>query len=624
MHWKKRPHLINIEFAGKNFELLAPRGVTASQTGLLNHVSLDPRHGLLYKNMRFFHTFGMNFPICAVALDRKGDLLAEPLIVEPSCIFIAPRKCHRLFEVHPSHMDDFLTLWNKKKSDKKSSAAIRVIRNKSARLIKALPSAIIWICFAVFLLGIVGFAGDAEGRSIILQPGQVKKIDLGEAPRSIDVSNPDVVDVERVGFSNSISLIPRNRGSSVVLVKYARGTESVYDIQVGSNSDKSRLTSSLSLSSAARIAKDIQRIPGLESVVDDGKIVVLGNLNSLENFRALVRILGGRPGQFVPSFSIASAAEGPIVRSVREDLAALGETNLSVATRSGLFMLVGVPTSLAGKQRAMQYLSSVLPGYIDATDSSEGSSTTIQVNLQFLEVGKSSGTKIGITPPGVSAPLSGRIQSAPVPLNKMSSFATPLLQVAPLDVIFKAMQEKTFARELASPVIITRSGERASFLAGGEVPITSSTQSGSMLVSKVEYKPYGLQFAVTPKLQPDNTVWLGLDMEVSSVQDGISYKEMPAFLTRRLNTSIVLQEGNGAILSGLVRSSDMKNVEKVPILGHIPIIGELFKSRRFKEEETELWVAVTVLQGEMKSKKPLHLQQKFDEFDEKTSPSFFD
>ena len=101
MHRKKQAQFIDIEVAGKNFELLTPRGVTASQTGLLNHISLDPQHGLCYKKMKIFHTFGMNFPICAVALDKEGLLLAKPLIVGPSCIFIAPRKCYRLLEVHP-------------------------------------------------------------------------------------------------------------------------------------------------------------------------------------------------------------------------------------------------------------------------------------------------------------------------------------------------------------------------------------------------------------------------------------------------------------------------------------------------------------------------------------------
>jgi len=81
-------------------------------------------------------------------------------------------------------------------------------------------------------------------------------------------------------------------------------------------------------------------------------------------------------------------------------------------------------------------------------------------------------------------------------------------------------------------------------------------------------------------------------LEVSEVDEANTVAGVPGFRTRKIDTKISLREAQACVFTGLVQNKDSKRVEKIPLLGSLPILGELFKSRAFREEETELWVAV--------------------------------
>ena len=226
-----------------------------------------------------------------------------------------------------------------------------------------------------------------------------------------------------------------------------------------------------------------------------------------------------------------------------------------------------------------------------------GDSSVIQVNLEFLEVGKSEKLGVGFQQPGMNKAISGSLNFSPSILS--SGISQPTLQIAPLTSLLKALQERAYARNLAKPVVITRSGEKASFLAGGEVPIVSASVSLTGQNASVTYKPFGILFNVTPVLQTDGSIWLKLDLEVSDISESLSYQNVPGFTTRKVKTNIILKDKKYAILSGLVQTKNSKSVEKFPLLGSIPILGELFKSRKFKDDESELWVAVSAIRGDL-------------------------
>ncbi|MCH4293090.1 pilus assembly protein N-terminal domain-containing protein [Shewanella sp. 3B26] len=168
------------------------------------------------------------------------------------------------------------------------------------------------------------------------------------------------------------------------------------------------------------------------------------------------------------------------------------------------------------------------------------------------------------------------------------------------------LAQKGDARMLAEPNLTTRSGESASFLAGGEIPIRTVSGVGSV---DIQYKEYGIRLDIEPVVDSDSNIVSKVMAEVSSVDPSIQLEGgAPGFLTRRTESVINVQNKQTMVISGLVNSEMSKVVHKFPFLGDIPILGELFKSRDFKEDKTELVIFVTptvVYPGEESHEKSL-------------------
>jgi len=109
----------------------------------------------------------------------------------------------------------------------------------------------------------------------------------------------------------------------------------------------------------------------------------------------------------------------------------------------------------------------------------------------------------------------------------------------------------------------------------------------------VVYKQYGIRLLVQPVADPAGYVASAITVEVSEIDDQNSRGGFPAFRTRRTSTDVNLRRGETLVISGLLRDNRSKNVRKIPGLGHLPILGELFKSRRFQSSQTELVVLMT-------------------------------
>lgn len=149
------------------------------------------------------------------------------------------------------------------------------------------------------------------------------------------------------------------------------------------------------------------------------------------------------------------------------------------------------------------------------------------------------------------------------------------------------------ARILANPRLVCESGESASFLAGGEIPIVIVTPE----TRKVEWKTYGIALSLQPKMDTGDKVRTQITAEISTVDHGSGTSEVPGFLTRRVITSYSGKLGSTILLSGLLKNETAKDVSKFPLLGHIPILGELFKSRSFRENESELAIFVSATEA---------------------------
>lgn len=142
---------------------------------------------------------------------------------------------------------------------------------------------------------------------------------------------------------------------------------------------------------------------------------------------------------------------------------------------------------------------------------------------------------------------------------------------------------------LAEPQLSARNGSEASFLAGGEYPYTVATINGTTVM----FKPYGVKLDIVPRVDRHGVIRATIKSEVSAIDTSFSTLAGPALSTRKTNTEFNVRNGETLVLSGLLQRNNSTDIDKVPFLGDIPILGALFRSKRFQNNETELVVFVT-------------------------------
>jgi len=145
------------------------------------------------------------------------------------------------------------------------------------------------------------------------------------------------------------------------------------------------------------------------------------------------------------------------------------------------------------------------------------------------------------------------------------------------------------ARVLASPELTAKSGGKARLQVGGEVPIP---MAGAFGATTVEFKPYGIMFAVEPTIDTNDTITARLSTELSQIDPSVSVGGVPGFITRNTATEISIKPGEIVALSGLINSELSSTIDRVPGLSRIPIFGRLFRSDDFRNRKTELVVFV--------------------------------
>ena len=161
----------------------------------------------------------------------------------------------------------------------------------------------------------------------------------------------------------------------------------------------------------------------------------------------------------------------------------------------------------------------------------------------------------------------------------------------------QALQTNGLFKSLAEPNLIAMPAETASFLAGGEFPfpVVQGNQGNNAVT--IQFKEFGIRLDFTPFITNSGSIRLRVAPEVSSLDFAngltISGFRIPSLLSRRASTVVELEDGQTFAIAGLVDNSIVENISKVPLLGDIPILGELFKSRDLRQNRSELLVLVT-------------------------------
>lgn len=300
------------------------------------------------------------------------------------------------------------------------------------------------------------------------------------------------------------------------------------------------------------------------------------------------------------SIHVTDGDVGRVLREVTELMTAL--PHLAVRQVGGYVFIEGVAEA-ADKAR-LAVITRTFPKVVDLTAQSELSmKKMVHLFVRVLEFKKTALEKIGVDwgtgqpwmgpafgirmgrfpHPGASGSGSGVLGNPVVPTRSYLALATEISSRIHLLVTDGE------ASVLSSPRLSTRSGGAASFLAGGQIPLPATSAIGQTTVT---FKDYGIKLDFKPVVDAANNILLTLDTEVSTVDNSVTVNGFPGFLTRRTRAEVNVHDSEPMIISGLVDSSISANVAKVPVLGDLPVLGQLFRSREFQNDRTELVILI--------------------------------
>ena len=274
-------------------------------------------------------------------------------------------------------------------------------------------------------------------------------------------------------------------------------------------------------------------------------------------------------------------------------------TKVNVSAANGMLVLSGSADNAIAAEKARNIASNHAGEDKVINSVNITTSQQVQLNVRFVEINRATGRELG-TELGVSyAGTNGFISFNS---NPQATSNTPVSDIIgalasgglTVDMAIKALEDRGVARRLAEPNLIARSGQSASFLAGGEFPIPVNNENNRITV---EYKQFGVSLEFTPTVLADGLISLDIQPEVSAVDTSASYNigqiAIPGFVVRRAHTSVDLKSGQSFMMAGLLQSQNDLSTKEIPGLGKLPVLGALFSSKAYQRKETDLVIIIT-------------------------------
>ncbi len=271
----------------------------------------------------------------------------------------------------------------------------------------------------------------------------------------------------------------------------------------------------------------------------------------------------------------------------------LPKSRIKVSTANGRIVLSGsakdAPSVVEAKEIAGHFGKEVISSL------SVSSAQQVQLEVRFIEAARNRGKEVGIKWDAL-----GRRFGASVGLGSGVPFGEILSKIVfsgsvSADELIDALETKGMARRLAEPNLVAISGQKASFLAGGEFPIpVAQGTNGSVTI---EFKKFGVGLEFTPTVLKNGLIHLEIAPEVSEIDVANSVKygdiEIPSLIVRRASTAVQLRDGQSFVMAGLLQHSREVNRRQLPWLGNVPVLGALFRSVSYRRKETDLVIIVT-------------------------------
>jgi pilus assembly protein CpaC len=281
--------------------------------------------------------------------------------------------------------------------------------------------------------------------------------------------------------------------------------------------------------------------------------------------------------------------------------------HIAVESQGGRLLLTGAASSPGVIDAALKLLASYSKDAISSAQVLVVHAPQVQLRVRIAEVDRTKLTQFGINilSGGTTTAVTQTQQFGGIQMRDDGALGlSDLLNIfvynknIDLGAILKDLQQNQVLQVLAEPNITALSGQTAHFLSGGEFPFpVIQGSSGGLTSITIQFRPYGVRLDFTPIVNPDHTIRLKVAPEVSALDYTnavtISGYTIPAISTRRAETEIELQDGQSFAMSGLLDRRTTEKLGKMPGIGDIPILGELFKSRDINKSLTELVVIIT-------------------------------
>jgi len=305
--------------------------------------------------------------------------------------------------------------------------------------------------------------------------------------------------------------------------------------------------------------------------------------------------------------------------------------NVHIEARGAVITLSGVVSSGGVAERVLALAQAMAPKKEDVVNLLEvpaAATGEVLLEVKFADVDRSALSQLGVnllsispaktvfttttgefSPPAVQSGQTVSGNATTTTTTAVSSAGVPitlgqLLNVfifrpdINLGVVIQALQERNLLQILAEPNVLAETGKEASFVAGGEFPFPIvQGATGGVPVVTVSFREFGVKLVFTPVIMPENLVHLKVAPEVSSLDytNALTIQgfTIPSLNTRRVESEMMLKDGQSFVIAGLVNNQINEQFSKIPGLGDLPILGKFFKSRSISKSQDELLVMVT-------------------------------
>lgn len=371
-----------------------------------------------------------------------------------------------------------------------------------------------------------------------------------------------------------------------------------YQLEFGSRQQVDELSLSIGRSQIINSSQALEQV-----VIGAPAIADIKLLNSRQ-----VLILGKQPGRTNLAFRGKSGAQVVLMDVVvGYDLTGLKrkindvlptENQIEVHGSNDAVILSGQVSNTLALDTALEITQSFVPQKKIVNTMNVGGGHQVMLEVRIAEIQRSNLRELGIGLEGsknrfnFDTTAGGAVGGA---FGALSSIEGPNKYFDSIEVTVEALEQKGLAKLLAEPNLVALSGQEASFLAGGEIPVPVDNGDDGITVS---YKEFGIGLKFKPVVLSESKINLKFQSEVSAIDPSQAFQigggiNLPAFVTRRTGTTVEMGDGQSFAVAGLLQNNANNLIKQYPILGDIPVLGALFRSTDFQREETELVIIIT-------------------------------